>query len=168
MNFRVLLLSLLLVSLAGVHHLHAQEYKTAAGLRLGSPSALSLKYFLSEPLALEVYAGGRFYSWGNWLSINGAFQYHTPLEIEGIEGLQWYVGAGAGAYFWNYDRGFGVGASDLTIGIQGYLGLDWYPTPDLPLAISADWVPTLFVGDAFLSGFGAGYGTVGIRYILSE
>lgn len=167
MNYRSLLLTLLILCTFGLGAAQAQAYKTAAGLRLGYPSALSLKYFLDSSNALEVYVGARSYgaysSFG--LSISGAYLHHQPLAIDGIDGLQWYVGAGATLY--SFGSAF-ASSSFTVLGIQGYLGLDWYPTPDLPIALSVDWIPTFFLGESFIRGFGAGYGTLAIRYIISE
>lgn len=167
MNYRSLLLTLLIMCTLGLGAVHAQAYKTAAGLRLGYPSALSLKYFLDANNAVEVYVGGRGYGGfsGFGLSISGAYLHHQPLNIEGIDGLQWYVGAGATLY--SFGSAFGV-SSFTVLGIQGYLGLDWYPTPDLPIALSLDWIPTFFLGESFIGGFGPGYGTLAIRYIIAE
>jgi len=137
MNYRSLFLTLLTMLGLGLGAVHAQYYKTAAGLRLGYPSALSLKYFLDENNAVEVYAGGRGYgafsSFG--LSISGAYLHHQPLDIDGLDGLQWYLGAGATLY--SFGTAF-TGTSFTVLGIQGYLGLDWYPTPDLPIALSLE------------------------------
>jgi hypothetical protein len=164
MNFRTILVTLILL-IIGAGTVQAQAYKTAAGVRLGYPSAASLKYFFSEQNALEVYAGGRAYRTRFWLTLSGAYQHHQPLNIEGLDGLQWYVGAGGTVFFiGNAYTNYG---SNL-IGIQGYLGLDWYPTPDLPLAFSVDWIPTIFLSDFFGVPFRGGYGTVAVRYILAE
>jgi hypothetical protein len=39
---------------------------------------------------------------------------------------------------------------------------------DTPISVTADWVPTLFLGDGFgAGGFGAGYGALAVRYVLS-
>jgi hypothetical protein len=43
---------------------HAQAYDKALGLRLGYPLAASFKFFISEPGAIEIYAGYRSYSFG--------------------------------------------------------------------------------------------------------
>ena len=61
---------------------------------------------------------------------------------------------------------FGDTSTTTSFGIQGYLGLD-YAFEDIPLNITADWIPTIFL-NGFGSGFGAGYGTLGVRYILNQ
>ncbi|MCB0570203.1 MAG: hypothetical protein KDC66_10585, partial [Phaeodactylibacter sp.] len=76
------------------------------------------------------------------------------------------VGGGASVYFWNYRVYLGEKYANTTVGIQGYLGLD-LALPNVPLNVTADWVPTFFF-NGYLSGFGAGFGSVGVRYILAR
>lgn len=151
-----------LFSLTGMSY--AQEYKAAIGARLGSPLAASIKYFANESNALEAYVGTRGFAGYRWTSISGAYLRHAP--IEGVDGLQYYFGAGASVFFWNFD--FSTEASTTTLGLQGYLGLD-YKIPNLPISITADWVPTYFLNAyAGIGSFGSGYGALGIRYVLAQ
>lgn len=143
----------------------AQDYKAAVGLRLGSPTSASIKYFLDDSNAIEGYVGFRGYSWGGrWTSINGAYLRHQELS-DLVEGLTWYGGGGASVLFWNYDnfREF----SSTSIGLQAYVGVD-YAFKDLPISITVDWVPSFFIGSAYFTGFGADYGSLGIRYIFKR
>jgi len=145
--------------------IHAQAYKSAIGLRLGFPTSVTYKTFLTESNALELWAGYRGYSFYNWFSVGAAYEIHKP--INGVENLQWYFGGGASAYFYNYDNGFDFGNSGkFGLGIQGNLGLD-YKFPNTPINISADWIPTIFVGSGYLTGFGGGYGAFSVRYTLN-
>lgn len=139
----------------------AQDYKSAVGLRLGYPWALSYKTFISESSAIEAYVGYRGYSSFNWITINGAYQIHN--DISSVDGLQWYYGAGAGVQLWNSDF---FDSGETTFTISGYLGLQ-YTFADAPISVTADWVPTLFLGDGFgTGGFGGGYGNLAVRYVL--
>jgi hypothetical protein len=79
----------------------AQDYKSAVGLRLGSPLAVSYKTFISESSAIEGYVGYRGFSGFSWITINGAYQIHN--DISSVDGLQWYYGGGAGVQLWNSD-----------------------------------------------------------------
>ncbi|MEM6321322.1 MAG: hypothetical protein AAF960_26930 [Bacteroidota bacterium] len=142
----------------------AQNYQSAIGARLGSPLSVTYKTFLNESSALEAYGGFRSFSGYSWFSVAGAYQIHKPLTSE-IDGLNYYFGGGAAAFFWSYDLGFDGGAS-TSFGLQGYLGLD-YTFADSPINITVDWVPTIFL-NGFGSGFGAGYGSLGVRYVLSR
>ncbi len=152
----------------------AQAYKNAVGLRLGYPWAVSYKHNISEAGAVEVYGGARFNTFFRWYTISAAYQQHYPLNLDGgLSSLRWYWGAGASAYFWSFkDNLFGgiLGEDDFsstTLGVNGYLGLE-LPLDEIPLVITVDWVPTLFVGNGYTSGVQAGYGGIGVRYILGR
>lgn len=166
---RITLFILALCTL-GISQVNAQEYyKSAAGLRLGYPVSVSYKTFINDNAAVEAYIGFRSYSYltfSNYssVSIAAAYQIHNPIDE--VDGLQWYYGGGASIVFNNYPVGLD-NFSSLAFGISGYLGLD-YKFNDLPVAVSLDWVPTLFLGNTTYNSFGAGYGSLGVRYILSE
>jgi hypothetical protein len=175
MNTRTILLALVTFFVLGMGTTQAQ-YRTAAGVRLGYPNALSIKHFISDANAIEAYVGARFFVYSSTIWVSGAYQFHNPIEIDGIDGLQWYVGVGATAAFWSYNNLY-INRNDnfasTTIGLQGYLGLDWAPFGDIPLAFSVDWVPTFFLGRANryygnFSRYGVGYGNLAIRYILGQ
>lgn len=154
----------LTVALCCAFAVQAQStYKTAIGLRFGYPLSVSLKHFISDPGAIEIYAGFRNYSGYGWFNVGGLYQHHN--SISGVDGLQWYVGGGASVYFWTFDRGFfNDNASNTSIGISGCLGLD-YKFAEAPFNLSVDWVPTFFV-NGYGNGFGAGYGALAARYVL--
>lgn len=147
------------------------QYKTAVGLRLGSPFSLSLKHFVSEPLAVEVYLGTRGYAYSlRTTNVSAALQFHKPLDLglgDEFDGLHYYFGAGASAFFWSYGGLFEAGFGNRSFGLQGYAGLD-YSFASVPVNISLDWIPTIFLNTDFVSGFGAGYGSLSIRYILGD
>jgi len=139
-------------------------YKTAIGLRLGYPASISLKHFISEPGAVEGFIGFRGYTWVRLVNIGGLYEHHFP--ITSAPGLQWYVGGGAGAWLWTYDKsfnGFDRDYNNFNLGIMGCLGLD-YKFAEAPINLSVDWVPTFIVGEAYYGGFGAGYGALSVRY----
>jgi len=108
------------------------------------------------------------WGYGRWVNLSVGYQVHKPLDIDGLEGLHWYFGGGGSVYFWTYDNAFVFDHdySSTAIGVQGYLGLD-YAFSDTPVNLSIDWVPTFFV-NGYNSGFGSGYGNVGVRYILGR
>jgi hypothetical protein len=138
-------------------------YKTAIGLRLGYPWSASLKHFISEKGAVEIYAGFRGYVGYRWVNIGGLYQHHS--QISDVEGLQWYVGGGGSIYFWSFNNGFNNNdAANTSFGLSGCLGLD-YKFADVPFQLSVDWVPTFFV-NGYGNGFGAGYGALAARYTL--
>jgi len=99
----LLIFAMTCIGILATNTSNAQNYKAAAGLRLGSPWSASLKYFLTEKSAVEVYVGTRGYSSYRWTNLSGAYLVHNDLDIDGLEGLQWYVGAGLSIFFWSYD-----------------------------------------------------------------
>ena len=149
---------------------HAQQLDHAIGLRLGYPVSVSYKKFLNESNAIEVMAGTRGQSVAGfgyrWFNVAAAYQVHKPLNIENVEGLTWYFGAGVSVYFWNFDDGFLDEGSSSSFGIQGYLGLN-YNFANTPINLTVDWVPTYFI-NGYGNGFGADYGSFGIRYIIGR
>lgn len=160
---KITLLFSLLFVLAFASNVQSQSYDKAIGLRLGYPIAASFKFFISEPGAIEIYAGYRSYSFGyNDFRLGAMYQYHKP--ISGVDGLSWYFGGGASVLFFNYD--FDTDDSDLGIAINGVLGLD-YAFADAPINLSLDWVPT-FLLTGYGNGFGADYGALSARYILGQ
>ncbi|MEM1121275.1 MAG: hypothetical protein AAGJ18_12560 [Bacteroidota bacterium] len=164
MKKQFLLISLFF--LFGLVAIQAQTYDKAIGARLGYPLSVSYKTFLNESSAVEVFAGTRGFSGYRWISLSGAYQIHKPLSAANTDGLNFYYGAGASVYFWSYDNDFIDNSSSTSIGLQGYLGLD-YSLKDTPINFTVDWIHT-FIINGFGSGFGAGYGSLGVRYILSR
>lgn len=141
----------------------SQDYNLGLGLRLGSPLSISAKKFVSEKSAFEVYAGFRNYVGFNWMNISAAYLLHNPIDA--VDGLKYYYGVGGSMYIYSYDVGFGSDFADTGFGVQGYLGLE-YVFSDIPLSVTADWIPTIFIGNGFLGGFGGGYGSLGVRYSI--
>ena len=141
----------------------AQDYNSAVGLRFGYPLSATYKTFLSETNAAEIYAGFRSYFGYKEFRVNGAYLIHN--EIESVERLKWYYGAGPGLAFYSYDSIFAGDEGGLSITVSGYLGLE-YTLDGTPLSFSVDWVPTYFIG-GFGSGFGADNGALSVRYILN-
>ncbi len=141
-------------------------YKTAAGIRLGYPLSASIKQFITDDHALEVYLGTRGFGYGRWINVSGAYLIHSELD-EVLEGLKWYAGFGGSAYFWNYNNSFVLSNdfSNRSFGVQGYLGLD-FKLKGEPINVSIDWIPTLFLGRVNLNAFSVRYGSVGVRYVL--
>jgi hypothetical protein len=146
---RKLLLTLtVLVCIAFISSLHAQEYnndyKFGLGIRLSSPSptlsnSVSVKYFMYNGNALE-----GLISFGTRFGIGGLYEVHKPINA--TPGLKWFFGGGG--YVGFQDR-------DTYLGPTGVIGLD-YKFDKIPLNLSLDWKPELdilprinFVPDAF-------------------
>ena len=144
----------------------SSEYKTAAGLRFGYPTSVSLKHFLNEKNAVEVFAGFRWYDrFASDFRVGGLYLIHTP--ITDVEGLKWYYGGGPTAIFNFYDSVV-YSANDyasVNLGIMAALGLD-YKFADYPISLSVDWIPTLVIGKSNYNGFQFGYSALSARYTL--
>ncbi len=160
-----LFFALALLLSAMIASVNAQEYRTAIGARFGFPLSASFKQFISDPGAVELFAGFRGWTFYRYFNVGALYQHHFP--IESIEGLKWYVGGGAAVYFWSYDDVWlgGASYSSSTFGVMGVVGLD-YKFADIPLNLSVDWVPTFLIGDGYLRGFGSGYGAFSARYTI--
>ena len=142
----------------------AQNYKFAAGLRLGYPSAASIKLFVSENHALEVYAGTIGFSFTGSRSVSGAYQVHSN-PISGLGGLKWYTGVGVTVFL---DDSPLDNIAPSLYGLQSYAGLE-YVFDDIPLSISVDWIPTYLLSDELSNiGFSGDYGTLAVWYIISK
>lgn len=151
---------------------------TAVGVRLGSPVSASFKFFPGGgDNAIEAFVGYRSdkisYSFGNYgwtsISLGGLYQVHKPLDLGDISGLQYYYGGSASAFFWSYDDGYpdSNDYGSVSFGILGNAGLD-YTFENLPINLSVDWMPRVFLGSGFNTGFGYGYGALSVRYILGR
>ncbi len=170
---KTILIALLFIAICATNA-EAQSFNNAIGLRLGYPVSVTYKHFLSEPSAVEVFAGTRSYGYGysvfnnasryRYWVVGGAYQYHKPIPI--TDGLEYYFGGGASVYFWNYGEYFSQQYASTTFGIQGYIGLN-YTFDNIPLNVFVDWVPTIFI-NSYVSGFGGGHGAVGARYVISR
>jgi hypothetical protein len=140
------------------------DYKTAIGLRFGYPSTLSVKQFFGEKVAVEAFVGYRGYVYYHWINAGGMIQMHK--SIPAVDGLKWYWGGGASAYFWTYDNSYFYNKtySNTSIGILGCVGLD-YKVKAFPVNISLDWAPTFFL-NGYGDRFGYDYGAVSLRYVI--
>ena len=83
--FHVVIIAILsLIAIPG----NAQNYKTGAGLRLGTFSGFTIKHFVSRQNALE---GLLTFRW-NGTSITGLYEWQNP--IKGAPNLDWEIGLG--------------------------------------------------------------------------
>ena len=133
---KTILSSLLILALYSVH---AQDYTTAVGIRLGPNSAaitsgFTIKHFLNEKTAVEGIVGIN-----DGFGVCGLYEIHFP--IESVKNLQWFVGPGAYLAFRNSTYNFRNGGS-TNFGAAGVIGAD-YKFEDIPLNISLDWKPEL-------------------------
>jgi hypothetical protein len=131
-------------------------YNSAIGAKISTGLAFTYKKFITGKNALEGQA--MFFREG--IRFAGLYEFH--FNIEGVDGLSWYVGPGAHVGFWKpeYKNKYN---SSVDLGVDGVLGLD-YKFRDLPLNLSLDWQPGFSVlGDA---GLQPQFGGLAIRYVL--
>ena len=146
------------VMLIAVSHVKAQNssansstYKNAIGLKF-YPTGVTFKHFLTDDKkAIEFI--GYFFNSGNRVT----FLYEIHGNINGIEGLKYYIGPGAHVAFYNSKYG---GAT--TFGVDGVIGLD-YKINSAPINLSVDFQPSLEFGKSYNNGF-QGWGGIAIRY----
>lgn len=157
-----------------IHDLVAQQYDSAVGLRFGVPNSISYKKFLGDVSVVEFSAGTRGFNSGflstlRYWSFTGSYQIQKELGLGDIDGLDYYYGGGGIVFLWTFNDSFyNDQFSSTTLGIQGYLGLS-YTFDDIPLNITLDWVPTILIGNGFVSsGVGFGFGSLGARYVISR
>lgn len=162
---RIIYFSSILLSVCCLTASAQNSYQSAIGVRAGIPIAASFKHFVSDPGAIEVDAG--FWhdpvSYGfTYFTLGAMYQYHFP--ITGVQGLRWYVGGGVVAQFFHYNSDWGANKPASTaFGINAVGGID-YKFSDLPLNLSADWTPTVFLAKAYYDSFRPGYFGVCARY----
>jgi hypothetical protein len=141
---------------------HAQDYRTALGLRVGAANFVSLKHFFSPAAASEVFAGYRYWTErGAWFNVVGLYQHH--FSIEGAPGLKWYVGGGASVLLWDdKPNNLPVGNAQTSLSLLGVVGLD-FKFSKAPINASIDWAPGISLGPGRPHS-GSGYGAIALRY----
>lgn len=129
----------------------AQEYSSAIGLRAGMGANISYKKFVGSEAAFELIGGFNF---GD-VYASLVFEKHNRFAND-IPGLTWYWGVGGSIVL--EEGGVGVGG-------LGAIGLE-YSFYDIPLNISLDWMPHLFLIGG--RNFDARGGGLSLRYILER
>lgn len=108
---------------------HAQNYKTAVGLRISSNPAtvnnsISVKHFINRVVALEGLFSPDPAAFGALIEVN--------QPVSSAPGLRWLFGGGGYVNFKN----------EVGLGAQGIIGLD-YKFLNFPINFTADWKPEL-------------------------
>ena len=110
--------------------------KNAIGLRLGYGAEVSYQRFISSTNRVEVDLG----LMGKSLNASGIYQW--VWDISSVQGLGWYAGAGVGLGVWD---------KDFAGSILGQIGLEY--AFNIPLSLSLDWKPGVFIGEKTHFGF---------------
>ena len=155
-------LTLIITGISGA--LFAQsDYEKSIGVRIAPDSyydlgAFSYKTFFTEASAFEFNAGigfkSRYIAASKYnpfaVSISAGYQYHFNIPVDG---LKWFIGGGLTGYH-NFASNGNV--NGLGFGFYPTGGVDW-KIPAIPLAVSADYRPTIFFArpdsyDSFYAG----------------
>ncbi len=133
MKKKVLALFALVLPLAGLSTVHAQEYNTAISVNLGADMGFGFKHFLSEHSAIEAQLGYNISCDGVMLS--AVYQYHVPLAT----GFSLYAGGGLniGALHLGKHQN-----SDFAIGLDPTVGFE-YKFAGAPIALAVDYKPNI-------------------------
>jgi hypothetical protein len=150
----ILLLCAVAITFSAKSQNTSSSYKTALGVKF-YPGAITLKHFVKPNRAIE----GLGYFWKHGFRFTGLYEIHG--DINGAEGLKWYIGPGAHIGFWNAEYKKYYPNDGILLGVDGVLGLD-YKIGGAPINLSLDWQPSFnFVGYNY---FEAGWGGLAIRY----
>lgn len=131
---KVLFIAVLFLGLSSV--LSAQLTSRALGVRFGNAAEISYLHPLGESNRLELDLG-----FGSWVRggvfLNGVYQWVWDFS-QLDEGFTWYAGAGAAV---------GVTGGNFGLDVIGQIGVgyDMRSIIDLPLQVSLDWRPALFL-----------------------
>lgn len=146
------------------YNINAQVNPHAIGLRFGGNGdingvELSYQKGFNEINRLELDLGF------------GGNPHHSRFFLAGIfhwdwnitEGLNWYIGPGAGLGYYSYDDTYDNSDDYINVALGGQLGLEYdFNTLDAPILLSLDFRPMWdFIGDN--AGFGWGL-ALGVRY----
>lgn len=144
--------------LFNVGKINAQSYDAALGLRLGFPTGLTGKFFISETDAIE---GLLFFDFRNdvqSIGITGLYERHAdPFNIPE---LLLFYGIGGGLGVWTHD---GENSGGLAVGLDAIVGIE-YNIPEVPINVSLDIKPNLQLIPNV--GFGNINAALSVRYII--
>ncbi len=141
--------------------------RLGAGVVIGSPTALTGKYWTASDQAIDF---GISFSSYRWTMLYGDYHWYWP-EIFGhknrfVSQLSLYVGVGGGLTFWSERRDCSkwvcerTGESGTAIFARVPVGVEWYPTKP-PLGVFVEIVPSFTILPGTSGFFDVG---VGIRY----
>ena len=118
--------------------------------------AKALVFDLTDDQALEGLAS----FWDNGFRVTGLYEIHGDISSD-VPGLRWYVGPGAhiGAYNGTYYHGNYYNSGEVSIGIDGIVGLE-YKFNGAPIAVSADLQPYLEFNHPYVDIWGG----IGVKY----
>jgi hypothetical protein len=144
----------LVVLMGLVEAAHGQTNR-AIGIRTGGGYGYGGELSLQLPLksnrfelGLGWVAASRF----NGVAVNGVYQFIVPLN----QGFRWYYGLGGHVSSFDSRRNWGT-TNEGRLGILGQVGVEYFFS-ELPLQLSLDARPGLFVGHRAGLGIDVGLG----------
>jgi hypothetical protein len=161
------LLILTLMLIAGTPKAQAAEASGfGAGIILGSPTAITAKYWLDRQAALD---GGIAFALSDYFLFYGDYLFHYPGAFKQrnkfVSELIPYVGVGgilalANSNRIDNDRYLGRTSGAIGLGVRVPFGIEWMPT-NIPIGVFLELVPGISVIPATSILFQGG---LGIRY----
>lgn len=160
--------------LSGILLSHAQEYKSAIGIRGGWTSGFTAKHFIKDARALEVILSSGYRYRG--FQITGLYEIHKPaFAKDDVEGLFWFYGGGAhfgGGYHYDhlhYNNGVFGGSyhehNYVAFGVDLIFGIE-YKIEEIPITLGLDVKPFFdFVTDRD-SPYGFWDSALSIRFVF--
>ena len=145
---------ILFFALAFSSNTSAQDYKSSAGLRLGTYFAGSFKTFVSEKGAIEAIAGISREGGNSITTFGGFYQIHNSFTAD-TPTLKWYFGGGSFV-------SLGSGDIQTNIAVSGIIGLE-YTFESTPLNLFIDGIPYLSLTNEFRFDAEA---SLGVRYVF--
>jgi hypothetical protein len=148
----------IVLSIAVVMLLDAQNYKTGIGLRVGTGTGLTLKHFINSKSAIE----GLLVTKWQGFDFAGLYELHNqPFDVDNLD---WFYGFGAHIGFYDgHNEEWGIqGPAYSVLGIDGIVGLE-YTFMDAPVNLGLDFKPVLNLTG--YSGLWAEFG-FSVRYVF--
>lgn len=144
----------LVIVFSSLPHLSAQDYRSSAGIRLGTSINATYKIFITESKAIEAIAGISRVGGNSLWTFGGFYQVQNQLT-RNIPNLSWYIGAG-GFYRLGNDN------IKPNILLATVIGLE-YTFESAPINIFLDVIPYANVIEDV--GYDAD-ASLGVRYIF--
>jgi hypothetical protein len=134
---------LLIIILFATIQISAQDISNnAIGLRFGDNDGLGAEISYQKHLGsnnrLETGLAWRSHKHFNAFKITSTYQW--VFDLQGLDGVNWYVGAGGGLGSWSVKNDY-VGDSGTFLFIAGDIGIEY--KFDIPLQIALDLRPEL-------------------------
>lgn len=162
-----ILLALSLTLFAWTQKTHAADSSGfGAGIILGSPTAITAKYWLDQQAAID---GGIAFSLSDYFLFYGDYLFHYPGAFKQknkfVSELIPYVGVGgiialANSNRIDNDRYLGRTTGTLGLGVRVPFGIEWMPSK-IPIGVFLELVPGISIIPATSILFQGG---LGIRY----